>query len=106
MTLVSCPICAGPVELTGERPACLIGHDFDADDVQRRLGEQAHRALWSAIRALEDSASGARWRLTLPDAPAHLPALVESATREATLLRDLMNSREEQSNTGDRPQKW
>ena len=106
MALVSCPVCSGPVELTGERPGCLIEHDFGADELQRRLGEQAHSALWSAIRALEDSASGARWRMTLPDPPDHLEGLVENATRDANLLRDLMSGREDYTNTEDRPKKW
>jgi len=113
MTLISCPICAGPVELVGENPGCLIGHNFDRADLQDRLGEAAEMALWSAIRSLEDAASGARWRLTLPDPPAHLDRLIESSEREARILRDLINSRENRpeaadnpSNTQDRPDSW
>jgi len=113
MTLISCPICAGPVELVGDHPGCLIGHTFDLAELQDRLGEAAEMALWSAIRALEDSASGARWRLTLPDPPAHLDRLIESAEREARILRDLVHSREGRSgtigtssNTEDRPESW
>ena len=116
MTLISCPICAGPVELVGDDPGCLIGHTFDLAELQDRLGEAAEMALWSAIRALEDSASGARWRLTLPDPPGHLDRLIESSEQEAKILRDLVNSRESRSeatgttsttsNTEDRPDRW
>ena len=113
MTLISCPICAGPVELAGEHPGCLIGHTFERSELQDRLGGAAEMALWSAIRALEDSASGARWRLTLPDPPGHLDRLIESSEREARILRDLVNNRESRSgrpggtsDTEHRPDRW
>ena len=113
MTLISCPICAGPIELVGDDPGCLIGHTFERSELHDRLGESAEMALWSAIRALEDSASGARWRLTLPDPPAHLDRLIESAEREARILRDLVHSRESRSGTAsnssdteERPESW
>lgn len=111
--LISCPICAGPVELTGDRPGCLIGHSFERHELQDRLGQEAETALWAAIRALEDSASGARWRLTLPDPPGHLDRLIETSEREARILRDLLASRESRSEeatkhaeTDDRPDGW
>jgi hypothetical protein len=44
MTLISCPICAGPVELVGDHPGCLIGHTFDLAELQDRLGEAAEMA--------------------------------------------------------------
>lgn len=113
MTLISCPICAGPVDLTGRRAGCLIGHTFESDDLQDRLDRAAEHALWSAIRALEDSASGARWRLTLPNPPAHLDRLIEASDRESQMLRELVGSRERRpedgsqpSNTEERPDGW
>lgn len=112
MTLISCPICAGPTELTAERAGCLIGHTFEHDDLQEQLGKGAESALWSAIRALEDSASGARWRLTLPHPPEHLTRLIESSEREVRLLREMVTSRERRpgathtANTTERPDDW
>ncbi|HEX5562635.1 MAG TPA: hypothetical protein VFX52_13410 [Nocardioidaceae bacterium] len=107
MSTIACPICAGPVELTGTKPACLIGHDFEPDGLQVDVDDAASRALWSAVRALEDSASGARWRATLPHPPPHLEVTIERASREALLLRDLIEHREEgKSDTSERPPSW
>jgi hypothetical protein len=107
MTSISCPICAGPVELVGERPTCLIGHAYGSDELQPELGRAASGALWSAVRALEDSASGARWRLTLPNPPRGLQATIDRATREAVILRDLIGTREgSSSETEHRPDDW
>ena len=106
VTMISCPVCAGPVELVGEKPGCLIGHDFDADELGSQLGEEAARALWSAVRALEDAASGARWRASQPAPPFYLEAQIEQVEREARLLRDLLDSREGHSATDRRPERW
>lgn len=106
VTLISCPMCAGPVDLAGDRPTCLTGHAYESDELPDLLGREADSALWSAIRALEDSASGARWRLTLPDPPAHLGDLVENADRDSRLLRELIGSRDSASYTTDRPTDW
>ena len=102
------------MELEGDRPGCLIGHTFEGDELEDRLGQEAEHALWSAIRALEDAASGARWRLTLPHPPGHLDRLIERSEREARMLRDLVSAREtrseeqstQSSNTEDRPENW
>lgn len=107
MTTIACPVCAGPVELIGEKPECLIGHDFAQGELLDQLGHEASSALWSAVRALEDSASGARWRLTLPSPPPYLQESIALAEREAKLLRDLLTQREgAKSETDHRPQTW
>ncbi|MGA8257197.1 MAG: hypothetical protein WB767_11555, partial [Nocardioides sp.] len=97
MAYISCPVCAGPVEFVGERPRCLVGHAFTPEDLSRSLGEAASRALWSALRALEDSVASAQWRLTQPSPPANAQAIVEEAEREAALVRTLLTAREGRS---------
>ena len=107
MTTIACPICAGPVALSSVTPSCLIGHDFVPDELHVTVEEAASRALWSAVRALEDSASGARWRSTLPDPPPSLQATIVRAEHQAELLRELINTREgDESDTGNRPDSW
>lgn len=105
--MISCPVCAGPVDLAGAKPNCLIGHDFEPGELSDQLGQEASRALWSAVRALEDSASSARWRLTQPSPPANCNVIIERTEREAGLIRDLLQNREGgTSDSENRPQQW
>jgi hypothetical protein len=67
METIACPVCVGPLTLRGTRATCPIGHKFKPDELQAGVEEEAARALWAAVRSLEDTASGARWRATLPD---------------------------------------
>lgn len=107
METIACPVCAGPVALRGTRARCLIGHEFMPNDLQGDVEDQASRALWSAVRALEDTASGARWRATLPDPPPHLEITIARATHDALLLRDLIARREGgNSDTDNKPENW
>lgn len=107
MTSISCPLCSGPVELVSERPSCLLGHAFDPVELQEQFEHEAAHALWAAVRALEDSASGGRWRATLPSPPAHLQETIERADRQAQLLRDMIEQREGgKSDTRHRPDDW
>lgn len=107
MTSIACPICAGPVDLVGDAPECLVGHDFKATDLSAEIERAASRALWSAVRALEDSASGARWRLTLPNPPAGLQTSIDRSSREALVLRDLIGVREGTGSDAEhRPANW
>lgn len=107
MTTIACPICAGPVELADATPSCLVGHEFDPKELQGELTREASRALWSAVRALEDSASGARWRSNLPNPPNHLQQTIDRALREAQVLRDLLAVHEGgESDTEHRPTGW
>lgn len=107
MTQISCPLCAGPVELVGEKPSCLIGHDFEPEELSHHLGREAGRALWSAVRALEDSVLSARWRMTQPAPPANGAEIVDRGERAAKLIRGLLHAREgDTSDTENRPQEW
>ncbi len=63
--------------------------------------------MWSAVRALEDSASSARWRLTQPSPPANCDAIIERAEQEAELIRGLLQNREgDTSDSESRPSRW
>lgn len=93
MVRIMCPICAGPLELrahpiapagTSPSPA-LSSADAVSDDVARVLA--------SALRALEDQASGARWRLTQADPPPLVQAQLEQSLHEIDLLRELLTQR-------------
>jgi hypothetical protein len=105
-TTIACPVCAGPVPLTGANVSCLIGHDFEPDDLGAAVADAASRALWSAVRSLEDTVSGARWRMTLPSPPPSLAETIDQAEREAKLLRELLSRREESIATNTRPEPW
>lgn len=65
---VMCPICEGV--LTEAQPGvfqhfrCHVGHAFSLDALAREQGEEMERALWAAIRALEESSALSR-RLSL-----------------------------------------
>ena len=95
MTIIACPTCGGPVDLDGVATAtCLIGHEVAADELPAVIEAATSRALWAAVRALEDAASGARWRQSLPEPPQWLPELEVEAERDAVLLRELLDRRE------------
>ena len=83
---VSCPLCLGPVELGDGTAACADqGHEFGDEDLIREKQQQVDKALWAAIRALEDQAAAARWATargmprssTDPDAQVHAERLRE-----------------------------
>jgi uncharacterized protein YbaR (Trm112 family) len=107
METIACPVCVGPLTLRGTRATCPIGHKFKPDELQAGVEEEAARALWAAVRSLEDTASGARWRATLPDPPPHLETTIARATHHALLLRDLIARREGgTSDTDNKPEHW
>ena len=59
-TSSSCPLCKGPLELNGGTLTCAVGHSFLPAELVRERGQAAVRALWSAVRALEEEAAGLR----------------------------------------------
>ena len=93
VTFIPCPICARPVELSGRTAGCSTGHNTGPGELQEHLGREAFTALLSAVRALEDWISGARWQQTQPNSPPRLQAEVDQAAREANMLRDLIEAR-------------
>jgi two-component system chemotaxis response regulator CheB len=59
-----CPICQGKLtesRLNGfERFRCHVGHAFSLESVAAEQADETERALWAAVRALEESAAVAR----------------------------------------------
>jgi two-component system, chemotaxis family, protein-glutamate methylesterase/glutaminase len=57
---IVCPICSGALTETEiglyEHFRCHVGHSFSLASLVRTQGDQMERALWGAIRALEESA--------------------------------------------------
>lgn len=110
MTSIACPVCSGPVELDGDRPACLIGHDFRPEALRVATQSTADRALWMAVRALEDATSAARWMHGRPGIAERKPYLRQSITsgeQAALVLRELISRREgSDSDAEHRPQEW
>ncbi|HSN24690.1 MAG TPA: chemotaxis protein CheB [Kofleriaceae bacterium] len=58
---VVCPICDGVMTETQsgayEHFRCHVGHSFSLSSLVREQGDQMERALWGAVRALEESAA-------------------------------------------------
>jgi two-component system chemotaxis response regulator CheB len=58
---IVCPICDGALTetVTGayEHFRCHVGHTFSLASLVREQGDQMERALWGAVRALEESAA-------------------------------------------------
>jgi|SRR5579884_351369 len=63
-SVFACPECHGVLwEVDEERVSryrCRVGHAFTADSLKNELGEGAERALWAAMRALEEKAAMTR----------------------------------------------
>ena len=90
MARISCPVCAGPVDLVDGEPRCPMLHAFDRDELPVRVRDEATRALWSAVRALEDTAFAARWRLNQPNPAPYLQDVIDKPTGEVVVLRDVL----------------
>lgn len=59
--VVACPVCSGP--LTAERKSwvCEVGHRFDFAALAQGQAEACVRALWYALRSLEDRAISSKF---------------------------------------------
>lgn len=93
---VVCPICAGV--LTEAQPGvfqhfrCHVGHAFTLEALVREQSEEMERALWAAVRALEESAALAR-RVSLHETGELQQRLADKANtqrRQADALRQLL----------------
>jgi two-component system chemotaxis response regulator CheB len=60
-TPLSCPECGGPMWEAGEPPArtyrCYLGHAATGREMLRRQDQEIERALWAAVRALQERAT-------------------------------------------------
>ena len=112
---IVCPICHGRLtetEVNGYHSfRCHVGHSFSLESVAAEQAEEVERALWSAARALEESAALAG-RLAAASGPRDLSqrfAEKEHAQlRDAALIRRILLSggvlaRTDTSPSGDVP---
>lgn len=59
-TTLTCPDCAGSlVEISGDsvQYRCLVGHAWTADALMEAFGGSLERAMWTALRTLDEKAS-------------------------------------------------
>jgi two-component system chemotaxis response regulator CheB len=93
---IVCPICQGV--LTEAQPGlfqhfrCHVGHAFTLQSLVRDQSEELERALWAAVRALEESAALAR-RVGLQNTGEMRQRLEEKANthaRQADYLRQML----------------
>jgi hypothetical protein len=94
LTNAKCPFCVLPLTLRGEdEAACPSGHVFDSEGLSLATNMAAARALWLAVRALEDDAAGLAWRAgrsrVEPGTRAGLLEQAEGARTAASSLRVL-----------------
>lgn len=111
---IVCPICHGRLtetEVNGYHSFhCHVGHAFSLESVAAEQAEEVERALWSAARALEESAAlsgrlAARHRGEMQQRFAEKE---EAQMRDAELIRRILLSggvlaRPDESQTGDAP---
>ena len=62
--VVSCPICSGPLSAERKTWTCEVGHTFDFAQLAKGQAEACARALWYALRSLEDRAISSRFAAT------------------------------------------
>ncbi|MBP7146874.1 MAG: chemotaxis protein CheB [Acidobacteria bacterium] len=92
---LTCPACNGPLtEAQGTFPSfrCHVGHTFSLAALRREQTEALERALWAAVRSLEESAALNR-RLSTSDAGALRPRFKEKAealANDAQLIRKIL----------------
>lgn len=99
-SMLTCPDCGGVLWELQEgnvlRYRCHVGHAYSVDSLLEQQGNDVERALWSAIRALEEKAALARRMAT--QARTHHRTLSESqflqraqeAEQQAALVRQVI----------------
>jgi two-component system chemotaxis response regulator CheB len=112
---IVCPICHGKLtqtEVNGYHSfRCHVGHAFSLESVAAEQAEEVERALWSAARALEESATlSGRMAATTNHADMRLrfAEKEQSQMRDAELIRRILLAggiltRPDASETGDAP---
>jgi two-component system chemotaxis response regulator CheB len=96
----TCPECHGNLWETEDGPnlkfKCRIGHSFTADTMLAGQSVDVERALWAALRVLEENGELSTRLATRARTSGHVHAerryseRAEQATRNATVLRDLL----------------
>lgn len=98
----TCPECNGTLWEVQDggllRFACRVGHSFSADSMIEDQGESAERALWAALRALEERADLAERMTRRAEERGHALAanryveLARSAAADAEVLRNMLTN--------------
>jgi two-component system chemotaxis response regulator CheB len=94
----ACPDCGGPLTETrrgGEAEyRCIIGHSYTAEGLVRSEAENLDRALWAAVRILEDGAAVSRRVAALMEESSPSRELYEQRARvkeeHARVIRSLI----------------
>ena len=97
-SVFACPECHGVLwELKDGRLfryRCRVGHAYSAHSLKSELGEGSERALWAAMRALEEKAAVGRRLSTLAKGPRsyveRLQDQAESDSANAELIRKMI----------------
>jgi two-component system, chemotaxis family, protein-glutamate methylesterase/glutaminase len=91
-----CPLCSGVLTVTHaqafEHFRCHVGHTFSLSALVREQGEAVERALWAAVRSLEESAALSR-RLSgmgRGELPARFAEKARTHLQQAELIRQLL----------------
>jgi two-component system chemotaxis response regulator CheB len=111
---IVCPICHGKLtetEVNGYHSFhCHVGHSFSLESVAAEQAEEVERALWSAARALEESAAlaGRLAAMAKGDMRQRFSEKEQAQIRDADLIRRILLAggvlaRPDQSQTGDVP---
>jgi two-component system chemotaxis response regulator CheB len=111
---IVCPICHGKLtetEVNGYHSFhCHVGHSFSLESVAAEQAEEVERALWSAARALEESAalSGRLATSSHRDLRQRFAEKEQAQLRDAALIRRILLAggvlaRPDDSQTGDVP---
>jgi two-component system chemotaxis response regulator CheB len=93
-----CPECGGALwEVKDDqlvRYRCRVGHAYSADSLLVDQGETAERALWSAARALQESAEVCRRLARSAPAPLskHYKTRAGQREHDAEVIRQLLKS--------------
>lgn len=98
----TCPECSGTLwEVNDQgllRFACRVGHSLTADSMMEDQTESAERALWAALRALQERADLSTRMARRAEERGHSMAaqryieMAESAAHDATVLRNLLTN--------------
>ena len=94
----SCPDCGGPLTETRRGNTaeyrCIIGHSYTADGLVRAGAETVERALWAAVRMLEDGATVSRRVASLMEESSPNRAVYEERAKakedHARIIRSMM----------------